>query len=76
MLLPDNRNQQCNIGEQKLRYSCFYSILSVEFKQGGESTREEMCLSFLLYYPASDLGICTSKTTNTALRNFSQQYIE
>lgn len=44
--------------------------------QGGESTQQEMCLSFLMYYPASDISLCSSQTTASAYINFAKQYIE
>ena len=28
--------------------------------QGGEGTHDEMCLTFLFYYPKTDLSLCTS----------------
>lgn len=42
--------------------------------QGGESTAEEMCLSFLTFYPlpASDiLDVCFSSVTQAAFIDFS-----
>ena len=44
--------------------------------QGGESTQDEMCVSFLMYYPAIDLGACSSQTTFNSFLSFAQQYIE
>lgn len=28
--------------------------------QGGEGTHDEMCLTFLFYYPETDLSLCTT----------------
>ena len=40
--------------------------------QGGEGTFDEMCLTFLFYYPLQDITLCTSmpepQDTYTALR--------
>lgn len=44
--------------------------------QGGESTRQEMCVSFLMYYPSLDVGFCSSQATLDAYLNFAQQHIE
>ena len=49
--------------------------------QGGESTREEMCLTFLLYYPQVDLSLCISRPPFQSSRfeiyvPFAQEHIE
>ncbi len=35
--------------------------------QGGLSTSDEMCLAFLLYYPAMNLSTCVSFPNTTTL---------
>jgi len=43
-----------------LFYICSKDVC-IQF-QGGESTREEMCLAFITYYPATPISICSSVT--------------
>ena len=40
------------------RLHCLKSLLNLY--QGGESTRQEMCLSFLAYYPRTPMSACYS----------------
>ena len=35
--------------------------------KGGLSTKEEMCFSFIMYYPRMDLGTCFSSPTYDAI---------
>ncbi len=47
---------------------CDYdSSQRVNYTIGGESTREEMCLAFLLYYPRRDVNFCVSGPTRETL---------
>ena len=51
-------------------------ILSNNFHvafQGGESTREEMCISFLYYYPEMDLSYCIG--SQNVPEQFAEQYL-
>ena len=43
--------------------------------QGGESTREEMCFTFPVYYPRADLSTCVSQPQLGAFVPFADQYI-
>ena len=43
--------------------------------QGGESTREEMCFSFPVYYPRADLSTCISNPVMESFVPFAQEYI-
>ena len=38
-------------------------IFVILFLQGGLSTKDEMCIGFLLYYPKIPLSKCTSAPT-------------
>jgi len=45
-----------------LQLQCFYRTAGVRNSTvtiGGESTHEEMCYSFLIYYPQIDLNFCS-----------------
>lgn len=49
----------------------------VPIMQGGESTHEEMCLSFLVYYPRLEgraLDQCVSSATTQSAGPFLQKY--
>ena len=50
-------------------------IYSSSVFQGGDSTQEEMCLSFVAYYPSLDLSVCVSRPAIPALQIFTDQYI-
>ena len=43
--------------------------------QGGESTRNEMCVSFLMYYPELNMSTCGSQATFGSYFTFAQQHI-
>ena len=43
--------------------------------QGGEATREEMCLSFAVYYPRVPLTVCISAPGNTTFNQFVGQFV-
>jgi len=43
--------------------------------QGGESTREEMCLSFAYYYPRTELGFCISTPSDKSFVSFVQETV-
>ena len=48
----------------------FYGI-----QQGGESTRDEMCQTLLIYYPKADLTTCgTYPDTASAYRPFLRKH--
>ena len=45
--------------------------------QGGESTREEMCVAFVYYYPLVDLSVClSSPQAPLSFSAFANEYIE
>ena len=45
--------------------------------QGGEGTREEMCLTFLAYYPQINAGACGSlPRIPDAYAPFASQHVE
>jgi len=39
---------------------CLKFITLLLYSQGGESTSEEMCLSFIVYYPEVPINYCVS----------------
>ena len=43
--------------------------------QGGAGTREEMCTSYLYYYPATDLKFCVSRPDDLAYTEFASKYM-
>ena len=45
------------------------------YLQGGLSTRDEMCLSFLVYYPRTSLTVCQSFPTVGAFVPFVTNYV-
>ena len=40
--------------------------------QGGESTTDEMCLNFIMYYPNVNISFCA--TARTKVDHFSKKY--
>ena len=46
------------------------------FMQGGKSTRDEMCLSFLFYYPPTELATCFSDTQFDNYDPFFMKYFK
>ena len=45
--------------------------------QGGQSTHDEMCLSFLAYYPRVDLSVCISQPiVPGSYSTFADQHIK
>ena len=50
-----------------------FMLLIIYHPQGGESTAEEMCLSFIYYYPAAPIIYClSSPNTNQYLDWFTK----
>ena len=43
--------------------------------QGGESTSDEMCISVLYYYPATNLSNCLSYTIPSAYAEWMSTYL-
>ena len=43
--------------------------------QGGEGSRDEMCVAFLQYYPASDLSGCFSFANPSAYDEWLNAYV-
>ena len=58
------------------KYNITSKLLILLYTQGGESTRDEMCFTFLLYYPQVDLNICVSQSSRSSYETFAQQHIE
>ena len=48
-------------------------FITVIFIQGGESTREEMCFTFMYYYPATNLDYCVG--AQLVGEEFSEQHL-
>ena len=44
--------------------------------QGGDSTREEMCLVFLYYYPLTNMTSCGSFPYYKAYSTFAEKYVK
>ena len=44
--------------------------------QGGEGTRDEMCLAFLLYYPKVDLTSCVSLPQSSSFTPFTNKHVK
>jgi len=60
-----------------IQLQCFYRTTGIgNVTLGGESTRNEMCVSFLMYYPEIDLGACSSQSTFNSFMSFAQQHID
>ena len=62
MLLSNYRPNISECGAGKITTNGILQSVHVvmfEMAQGGESTREEMCFSFLYYYPETPMGYCT-----------------
>jgi hypothetical protein len=54
-----------------VQLKCFYGTEGVQgVTFGGEATREEMCFSFLYYYPRIDLKYSITKIEDSELRNY------
>ncbi|KAK3101729.1 hypothetical protein FSP39_005907 [Pinctada imbricata] len=47
-------------GEKRARYHCAYPAGEVSMRYGGISTRDEMCESFMYYYPKTNMTFCIS----------------
>ena len=43
--------------------------------QGGHSTQEEMCISFLYYYPRTPMAFCNSVPLYEQISNDSQEAV-
>jgi hypothetical protein len=55
---------------------CIYNTVGrTSLTVGGESTQEEMCLAFPIYYPKIDIKSCISTPTFEKLDDFIQGYI-
>lgn len=52
------------------------SCMLLSYMQGGESTQEEMCYAFLLYYPKVDLSFCYSQPPSNSYSEFTEQHIQ
>ncbi|XP_064399035.1 DBH-like monooxygenase protein 2 homolog [Halichondria panicea] len=60
----------------ELKLSCFYGTSDKsQVTLGGESTRDEMCFSFLYYYPKTELDYCGSLPVADAYEEFARQYV-
>ena len=44
------------------------------YSQGGESTAEEMCLSFIYYYPEASFTYCTSAPDTDQYVDWARKY--
>jgi len=52
------------------------SFTNSDFMQGGERTHDEMCLSFLIYYPRIQMGECGSiPQVPAAYTPFTEQHL-
>ncbi|XP_073708793.1 DBH-like monooxygenase protein 2 homolog [Garra rufa] len=55
--------------DDKVLVQCTYNTENLDtLTWGGFSTTEEMCLAFLVYYPAMELSVCSSFPDSTALQ--------
>lgn len=56
---------------------CLYTTTGVRSVPtfGGLATTDEMCLSFLVYYPRTNLTVCDSRPTATAYNSFITNYL-
>ena len=62
--MEKNQNQKKSyfLQNDHLMVECTYNTSSKEaFTRGGFSARDEMCLVFMHYYPASNLAHCASR---------------
>ncbi|CAI8042462.1 DBH-like monooxygenase protein 1 homolog, partial [Geodia barretti] len=85
-LEPIDRNLQYDFNYQQITHlkrevvikpgdvvqlKCFYGTEGVDgVTLGGLSTRNEMCFTFLVYYPAVDFQIAISRIESSALRDY------
>ncbi|XP_053609984.1 tyramine beta-hydroxylase [Plodia interpunctella] len=54
-----------------LETTCIYNTVDrVNVTVGGHAITDEMCVNYLHYFPASDLEVCKSAVSNTALENY------
>ena len=61
--------------EKFLKISFIFHCLMhfvIFFVQGGQSTRDEMCFNFIMYYPRLNLTTCVSDDLGG--KNFSNTY--
>ena len=49
--------------------------ISPNYSKGGESTQDEMCLSFPVYYPKIAMSQCTSQPTFENVSSFIDNYV-
>ena len=49
---------------------CCYTHMNLCPVQGGQATSDEMCVTFLVYYPRAKLASCTSEPTDEAWNLF------
>eukprot|EP00795_Rhopilema_esculentum_P003452 gene3452-1831_t len=72
-VLRDNNYDFDYQGDEVINYCRYNSIGRQNATFGGESTKEEMCFNFIMYYPNVDLGSCTSSAVS-GMDSFKQKY--
>ncbi|XP_072948838.1 tyramine beta-hydroxylase isoform X2 [Epargyreus clarus] len=54
-----------------LETTCIYNTVGKENATiGGHAITDEMCVNYMHYYPATELEVCKSAVSNTALENY------